>query len=133
MASKKTPNGRSGKSFYITIPNQCLISENFASLSTKACKLFLDMAAQCKGYNNGDLCLTWSVMRKRGWKSQDTLNKAKDELLKKGWLIQTRYGGRNRCALFAFSFIKIGDLGSKLDVGPTQVPPNDWRKWNPDN
>lgn len=133
MAPKMSLHGRSKKSYYITIPNQCLASENFTSLSTKACKLFLDMAAQCKGYNNGDLCMTWSIMKKRGWKSQDTLARAKKELLDKGWLILTRQGGRNRCSLFAFSFIKIGDFGSKLDIEPTSIPPNDWQKWNPDS
>ena len=132
MASKMLTNGRSKKSYYITIPNQCLSSENFASLSTIACKLFLDVAAQFKGYNNGDLCVTWSIMKKRGWKSQGTLARAKRELLDKGWLILTRQGGRNRCSLFAFSFVKIGDFGSKLDVGPTRTAPDDWKKWTPE-
>ena len=126
MASRMAADGRSRISYYITIPNRCLVSENFSSLSPKACKLFLDVAAQCRGYNNGDLCITWSLMKKRAWKSQDTLAKAKKELLDKGWLIQTRQGGRNRCSLFAFSFIKIGDFGSKLEIGPTESPPNDW-------
>ncbi len=133
MAPKMLASGRSKYSCYITIPNQCLGSENFASLSTIACKLFLDVAAQFKGYNNGDLCVTWSIMKKRGWKSQETLARAKKELLDKGWLILTRQGGRNRCSLFAFSFIKIGDFGSKLDIGPTQIAPNDWKKWTPEN
>jgi hypothetical protein len=132
MASKMRSNGRSKTAYFIQIPNRCLISENFKSLSPFACKLLLDAASQFKGYNNGDLCISWSVMKNRGWRSAATLDKARKELVEKGWLILTRQGGRNRCSLYAISFHKIGNFGSKLDVAPTQQAPNDWLKWKPE-
>ena len=129
MATKNRSDGRSGRSYYITFPQSCLHSDNFRSLSPYACKLLFDASAQFKGYNNGDLSITWSLMQKRRWKSPDTLNKARKELMEKGWLVLTRQGGRNRCSLYAISFHPIGDFGSKLDVPPTKTAPNDWMKW----
>ena len=133
MPPKMALNGRSKTGYFINIPNRCLVSDNFISLSRKACKLFLDVCAQYRGYNNGDFCIAWSVMKKRGWKSQETLDKARKELVTKGWLVLTRQGGRNRCSLYGLSFHKIADFGSKLDIGPTKTPPNDWLQWSPEN
>ena len=124
--------GRSDRGWYINIPNQCLVSENFATLSLYACKLFLDFAAKYRGYNNGDLNMVWPDMRQRGWRSKTTLYKARDELIDRGWLIITRQGWNNRCCLYAFSFLPIGDFGSKLDVGPTNLATNDWKEWKPE-
>ncbi len=125
--------GRAAHGRYINIPNQCLISENFASLSPYACKLLLDFAAKFTGFNNGDLNMVWPEMEQRGWKSKTTLYKYRDELIARGWLIQTRQGWNNRCSLYAISFLPIGDCGLKLDVRPTVQAPNDWKKWSPEN
>jgi hypothetical protein len=91
----------------------------------------MDVSSQFKLYNNGDLCATWSAMQLRGWRSPSTLHKAREELVEKGWLVLTRQGGRNKCNLYAISIYPIGDFGSKLDIGPTKVAPNDWKKWVP--
>jgi hypothetical protein len=131
--SRRKATGRSGRARYINIPNQCLISENFASLSPYACKLLLDFAAKYTGYNNGDLNMVWPEMQKRGWKSKATLYKARKELIARGWIIQARQGWNNRCSLYAISFLPIGAFGSKLDIGPTEQAPNDWKNWRPEN
>ena len=60
-------NGKPRKRRYITLPNQCISSENFASLSPHANKLFLDLAAKCYGYNNGDMNMVWPEMKERDW------------------------------------------------------------------
>ncbi len=122
------------KQKYITIPNQCLASENFASLTPKACKLFLDLAAKCYSYNNGDINMVWPEMKERGWKSKDTWNKARIELIEKGWIVKTRQGWNNRCSLYGFTFMPIGEFGGKkLDVKEGGLVTNEWKKWDTEN
>ena len=121
------------KQKYITLPNQCISSENFASLSSHANKLFLDLAAKCYGYNNGDMNMVWPEMRERGWKSKETWNNARKELLDKGWIVKTRQGWNNRCSLYGFTFMPIGEFGGKLDVTEGGLATNEWKEWQPEN
>jgi hypothetical protein len=62
---------------FAALPHCLLESQVFVDLSARAVKLLVDLLAQFKGFNNGDLCMAWSVMKERGWKSRDTLNKAR--------------------------------------------------------
>ncbi len=102
---------------------------NFFTLSTRAVKLLIDIASQYRGTNNGDLCATYSVLRKRGWTSNDQIQKGLNELLDRGWLIKTRQGRRPRVAsLFAITWEPIDDCGGKLEVPATKTAPNDWRQ-----
>jgi hypothetical protein len=64
------------------------------SLSFSAKALLIDVAMQYQGGNNGDLAVTWKLMRRRGWSSETTMHKAKAELLEKGLLFETRKGRR---------------------------------------
>jgi len=66
-------------------------------------------------------------MKKRGWKSESTLNKVKKELLNTGWIILTRQGGKNRCSLYAVSFQSIDDCKGKLDIPTTNTAPGNWK------
>ena len=125
----KTPR----KSKWITLPNQCIASENFASLSYHANKLFLDLAAKCYKYNNGDMNMVWPEMQKRGWKSKEPWNNARHELLDKGWIVKTRQGWNNRCSLYGFTFMPIGEFGGKLDVKEGGLATNEWKEWQPEN
>jgi hypothetical protein len=91
-------------------------------------KLLIDLTAQFKGFNNGDLCLTWSNMEKRGWKSRDTLNKARDELLKIELILISRRGDRRKAQLYALTFLAIDECNGKLDIEATDRPLSLWRK-----
>jgi hypothetical protein len=62
---------------YVAFPHEVLNSVAYIGLSAHARMLLLDIAAQYKGNNNGDLCAAWTLMRARGWRSEDTLNNAK--------------------------------------------------------
>ena len=88
----------------------------------------MDLATQFKGFNNGNLCLAWSLMEKRGWKSRDTLNKARRELLDADLILVTRFGDRKRPNLYALTFSAIDECGGKLDVEPTTRPPSTWKR-----
>ena len=122
---------RSGRSF-LSLPHYVLDHPNYYTLSSRAIKLLIDIAAQYRGTNNGDLCCTFSVLKKRGWTSNDQIRKGLNELLERGWLIQTRQGHRPRVAsLYALTWQPINECSGKLEVGATKTAPNTWRQEPP--
>ena len=82
-------------------------SAQFGELSGNALKLLLELARQYRPGRNGDLSIPWSLLRYRGWKSQGTVARAKNELLQAGWIIETRKGGKHRCSLYAVTWQPI--------------------------
>jgi hypothetical protein len=103
----------------------------YNSLSHTATRLLFEFARQYNGHNNGDLCAAWKLMHVRGWRSRDTLDRAKRELLDHGLILLTRQGGRRKANLYALTWRAIDECKGKLDIGPTRVPPGDWQKWTP--
>jgi hypothetical protein len=103
-AKEKRPSGR----FY-PLPAVVLQSLAYVSLSAHAVKLLMDMLEQYRGDDNGRLICTWAHMHeKRGWKSRDTLDKARIELLTAGFLFETVKGRRpNRASWYALTFFAI--------------------------
>lgn len=123
--------GRRGFKPFLMLPRDVIESPEFAGLSGNAVKLLLDLGAQYRGTNNGDLGVWWKLMRQKGWKSKNTLYRAIHELETAGFILRTRRGGMNRATLFAITFFAIDECGGKLDVRPTNVAPNTWRKSHP--
>jgi hypothetical protein len=118
---------------FVTFPQAVLHSPAFKRLSAHAVKLLLDLLSQFKGNNNGDLCAAWKLMEKRGWKSRETLNKARKELLSEDLITLTRQGGMHQASLYAVTFRKIDPCeGKSLEVRPTRTPPPArWRNNQP--
>ena len=115
---------------FLSLPHNVLDHESFRTLSPRATKLLIDIAAQYRGCNNGDLCAPLSVMQKRGWKSNDQLFKARKELLDRGLILTSRQGGRNKASLFALTCLQIDDCQGKLDTPSTDVAPHNWKLWS---
>jgi hypothetical protein len=118
----KRHNGKSGGNGFgerfVGIPKSAYESPAFLALSPYAIKLLIDVAIQYNGHNNGDLSAAWKMMSKRGWRSETTLNKAKQELLKAQFLIEMRKGRRpNLCTLFALTWRALNP-SPKHDFGP---------------
>ena len=114
---------------FIAVPFALVRSSEFAALSSHAVKLLIDLLAQYNLRNNGDLEMSFEKgMRPRGWKSKDTLNKARQELVDAGFILLTRQGGLHRCSLYAVTFFAIDDCDGKLEVKATRAPPGGWRK-----
>lgn len=64
---------------------------------------------------------------KRGWKSKATLDKARRELIERGVITLTRQGGRKWPCLYAITLYWIDECkGKRLEVAPTNAPPNNW-------
>ena len=120
--------GRQTTPSFAMLPHQVLNHENFRSLSPRATKLAIDLVAQYKGHNNGDLCAPFSQMKERGWRSSDQLNKAKKELIARGIIKVSRQGGLNKASLYAATWFPINECGGKLDIAPTRTAPGDWKK-----
>lgn len=114
---------------FVALPHTYFDTEEFHALSARAVKLLIAIALQFNGTNNGDLCATFSTMRRSGFRSADQLRKALCELRAAGWVMTTRYGGRNRPALFAMTWLAIDPCGGKLEV-PRGPPRHLWRKQN---
>jgi len=118
-----------GASGFIKIPHFVCNSEEFCNLSVFALKLLIDLMSQYNGFNNGSLTICWQVMTKRGWKSKDTLYKAKDELLLGRWIAITRVGNRKKTSLYALTTYSVNeDLKKVYDFGvsSTDAPAHSW-------
>ena len=119
--------GRQTTNSFLSLPHHVLNHENFRCLSPRATKLAIDIAAQYRGSNNGDLCAPLSLMRERGWNSSDQLHKAKKELIEKDVIWVTRQGGLNKANLYALTWFPIDECKGKLDVSPTTTAPVNWK------
>lgn len=125
--------GRKERGSFLALPHNLIGGEEWAGLSALAVKLLIDLSRQYNGKNNGDLTIAWSVMERRGWVSKQSLYRARDELLEKGFIILTRRGGRNSPNLYAITWQPIDECGGKLDISPTVTAPATWKKSCPDS
>ena len=123
--------GRRVNDSFVMLPHHVLGHEIFRTLSCRATKLLIDLLAQYRGYNNGDLAATLKMMQERGWNSSDQLQKAKNELIEKDVIIVARQGGRNKAGLYAVTFFPIDECKGKLDVRSTTTAPVKWKKGLP--
>ena len=123
--------GRKESGGFFSIPHTVLSSLAYTSLSAKSTKLLLDIGFQFRGINNGALVITWDVMRRRGWKSKETLERAQAELEDRGLIKKTRQGGRNWPNYWALTFRPVNECDGSLEVRPTHTASNEWRKRQP--
>jgi len=108
------------------LPHAVLHSRKYVALSYSGRALLIDVAGQYNGKNNGDLSITWTVMKSKGWKSEATLNKAKQEILAAGFVAETRKGQRpNLCSLYGITWQPL-DENPKLDVKRAGFPVGAW-------
>ncbi|MBS54984.1 MAG: hypothetical protein CMI03_19775 [Oceanospirillaceae bacterium] len=119
--------GRGETGRFVAIPHSVLQHPDYQSLTGAAVKVLIAMLTQYNGRNNGDLCLAPAVMRSYGFRSSDTLNTAKKQLLKHGLIIETRPGRFTNpggiCALYAVTWQPIDECNGKIDIAPTAAPP----------
>lgn len=123
--------GRRSRPSGVWMQHRVLESTNFITLTPKAVKLLMQVAAEYKGSNNGDFCVTWKLMEPKGWSSKSQLAEAREELLHYGFLELTRQGGRHKASLYAVTWESIDRCKGKLDVPATKVASNLWQKQYP--
>lgn len=131
--TRNKAKGRRENGCFLPLPISVLEHENFISLTSKAKHLLFDLCSQVRygkngTVNNGDLCTAFTVMKKRGWSSHETLEYARDELIHYGFINITRLGGRKLCHLYAITWWAIDECNGKLDTPSTNTPSNEWKK-----
>ena len=119
--------GRAGNGAFLALPHALLNTGKALNLSGWSHKLINDLGVQYNGFNNGDLCATWSMMKKRGWRSPSTLHASVKELLLAGFIVVTRQGGRNRPTLYALTWQPVDECKGKLDAGMKKIEAGKWR------
>lgn len=124
---QKSKGRKSTPRRFLALPYNLLASENYLNLSFYARSLLNDVAMQYDGSNNGDLCIAWSLMEKRGWKSKASLNKFRKELIDNGFLVMARQGRKGVASLYAITWQPIDECEGKLEISPTRVPTHDWK------
>ena len=125
----KTNNRRDVAPFF-KLPRHVFTSDEYFSLSSKARCLLIDLCTQYRGNNNGDLCATWKIMKKCGWKSRATIFNAIKELIEKGFIEKTAQGYKgtpNKPNLYALTWLSIDECNGKLDVSSTNIPSSKWK------
>jgi hypothetical protein len=113
---------------YLHLHTPLLNCADFIALSGVQTKLLVDIASQYNGYNNGDLCASLSVLKKRRWNSNDTITNALKVLIARNLIIQTKQGGLGiGPSLYAITWQPINDCKGKLDVKATTNPPRSFK------
>ena len=97
-------------------PLEVIRSDAYKSLSGNAVKLLTILTYFYKGYNNGNLAITQSIIGE--WMTKNTMYSAKDELHKKGFIVINAYGGRSAWgrklpSLYGLTFQPIDELREK--------------------
>lgn len=108
--SKEAGSGRDAGGF-VALPWAVLDSDAWLHLSHPARSLLMELCRQYVRDNNGRLLASRAHLAKRGWKSADVIQRAKDELLKAGFIHETVKGQRpNRASWYALTFYSLDRL-----------------------
>ena len=116
MANARNPKkkgydtNRDGGGF-IALPWSVIDCLAYASLSLAAKSLLIEVARQFVRNNNGRLLISRAYMAKRGWKSADTITKAKRQLLEGGFIYETVMGHRpNKASWYAVTWLGLDKI-----------------------
>lgn len=105
---------RKSKGRFAGVPIKVMDSADYTSLGANSKVLLLELAYQYNGKNNGDLTCAWTVLKKRGFKSEPTIHRAKNELLQRNLITLIRKGiakkGVRLCALYAINWQALDEV-----------------------
>lgn len=116
--NKKTKRPESISGGYSSIPWIVLDSQSFIGATDKAKALLWALIRQHNGQNNGHLHLAKKWLYEKGWTCHENNSKARDELIERGLIQQTKWGGLNAGPdFFAVTWLDITNYIA-LDIGP---------------
>lgn len=111
---KELPERISGG--YSAIPWSVMDSNAFKGTTDKAKSLLFALMRQHNGKNNGKMQLNKNWLRAHGWTCPESILKARDELVERGLVVETRRGGLNMgLNLYALTWHPITDF-TGLDI-----------------
>ena len=115
------------------IPLRVASSEAYLSLTASAYRLLTLALCKYNGHNNGDISLPRSELKKFGFTSADTLNRAIKLLRRNGLLSLTRQGGfangGKLANLYGFSWLGIPE-NNRLDISTPAKASDDWKLYS---
>jgi len=101
---------------FVAMPHHVLNSKAYLGLSHIARSLLMEIAMQFNRQNNGKLILTRDYLAKRGWNSNDSIHKAKAELLNARLIHQTVAGRRpHKASWFAICWDSLNTKDPAFD------------------
>lgn len=109
------------------VPRSVMDTRKYRALSAPAKVLLFELCRQFRGFNNGDLCTAWGVVKDRGCGAHTTVQKATNELLRAGMIEKTEQGGRHRPSLYALTWRAVDDCGTRASFSPTRTPSGSWK------
>ena len=118
---------RTELSSFAGVPRAVMDTQKYRKLSVHAKALLLELCRQHNGWNNGNLCAAWGIVKNRGCGSRNTIEKAAAELLAAGMIEKTEQGGRHRPNLYALTWRVWDDCGKKVSFSPTKLPSGLWK------
>lgn len=96
---------------FVAIPWVVLDSPAYRALSHPAKSLLMEIARQYHGDDNGRMIVTLAYLSPRGWSSNDTINRAKNELLEANLIYETAKGRRpNKASWYAVTWAALDEL-----------------------
>lgn len=96
---------------FVAMPWTVLDSHAYARLSHPARSLLMELARQYVRDNNGRLLASRAYLSKRGWNSADVIQRAKDELIRAGFIHETVKGQRpNKASWYAITWYSLDRL-----------------------
>jgi hypothetical protein len=119
---------------FVMIPEEVLQSESYYAVPDYAVRVLIALAAQFRGWNNGNLSLTFSTAREFGISTEWKLRAGLVLLETVGLIERMRVGhimnGKGVCNLFALGFRQV-DPSDKYDRPlKVAVPARmEWCKW----
>jgi len=116
----------------MVIPLCVMNSISYKSLSGNGIKLLYDMAMQYNLTNNGAILASFRYMStKRGWKSSDTLHKAKKELEAHGLICKTVQGRLpNKASYYGLTWLALDEIDG-LEISAQAWPRGEYDRWKP--
>lgn len=129
MATKtKTPSVEGG---FAGIPRRVMDHPDWIALGANAKVLLLVLAYQYRARNNGDLSAAFTLAKRHGFRSKETLSRALDELLARRLIERSREGRfinpGGVCALYALTWERVDPCeGKQLTLAPTNKPLRDF-------
>lgn len=114
-----------GNGGYGSIPAEVIDGPDWISLSFSASKVLMVLVRMYKGWNNGDLSATKTLMDKYNITSSATLAKSLQELQDKGLIVKTQHGyrgtdGTRKPCLYALAWLPIDEINQR--VGSEWIP-----------
>lgn len=125
MARIKKPS-ESAPGRFAALPHVVLDSPAYTKASVAAKALLNEVMRQHNGSNNGRFHLAHTWLAGRGWPSKSSVEKARNELIERGLIIQTKQGGLVVGPnWYAVTWLSITNYVG-LEIGPHQYHPGAW-------